>query len=130
MSARTFCTSTILFNTRVDGSVYRRMFLYALCVLFLVCVHTPMSFLRRKPKAEETISGSHRVRIQMMLHSFPTASFELPCDLYSTPIRSILNAASTNLQSQARASGVLLEGDLAAHYEPWNFGAKDSIVTR
>ena len=76
------------------------------------------------------MAGNHRVRIQMMLHSFPSASFELPCDLYSTPIANILQAAQINLASQARASGVLLEGELAAHYEPWDFGAKDSIITR
>ena len=89
-----------------------------------------MSFLRKKPDVDSTVAGNHRVRIQMMLHSFPSASFELPCDMYSTPIRSILNAALINLQSQARASGVVLEGDLAAHYEPWNFGDQDNIITR
>lgn len=78
-----------------------------------------MSFLRKKPTPEAEVSGQHRVRIQMQLHSYPTASFELPVDIYKTPVGSIVSAASLNLRNQAQASGVLLEGDLCANIEPF-----------
>ena len=44
-----------------------------------------MSFLRKKPSTENEVGGQHRVRIQMQLHTYPTASFELPVDVSKTP---------------------------------------------
>ena len=78
-----------------------------------------MSFLRKKPSAANEVGGQHRVRIQMQLHTYPTASFELPVDVYKTPVRSIISAASANLKNQAQASGVLLDGDLCCNIEPF-----------
>lgn len=78
-----------------------------------------MSFLRKKSTPEAEVGGQHRIRIQMQLHSYPTASFELPVDIYKTPVGSIVSAAAVNLRNQAQASGVLLEGDLCANIEPF-----------
>lgn len=87
-----------------------------------------MSFLRKKPAVNNEVGGQHRVRIQMCLNTYPTASFELPVDIYKTPVRSILTAASANLKSQAQASGVLLDGELCCNIEP--FLVKYSAVQR
>ena len=78
-----------------------------------------MSFLKKKPTSTDEVGGQHRVRIQMQLHTYPTASFELPVDIFKTPVRSIISAASTNLRNQAQASGVLLDGELCCNVEPF-----------
>ena len=83
-------------------------------------IRVQMSFLRKKKSSTDEVAGQHRVRIQMQLHTYPTASFELPVDIYKTPVRSIMSAASTNLKNQAQASGVLLDGELCCNIEPFS----------
>jgi hypothetical protein len=84
-----------------------------------------MSFLKRasasKADAPSALAGPHRVRIQMANCSFPVATFELPCNVYTTSISDVLTVAGNNLKSQAAASGVMLDGGLYCNVDKFAF---------
>lgn len=86
-----------------------------------------MSFLKAK-KTSTALAGPHRVRIQMSNSAFAVATFELPCNVYNTPISEILQVAGENLRSQAATSGHCLEGGLFCNNSKFEFTRNGSSL--
>ncbi len=63
----------------------------------------------------------HKLRIQLDGFAFPTASFEVTCDIGKTPIKSIMEKVVKNVTAQAAANGCMLEGGLYCNIKPFEF---------
>ena len=81
-----------------------------------------MSFLKKKPVAAPVVeSHPHRLRIQLNGCAFPAASFEVPCNIGSTPLSDVMRMVAKNVTAQATANGAVLEGGLYCNTHPFEF---------
>ena len=66
-------------------------------------------------------AANHKLRIQLDGFGFPTASFEVACDIGKTPLKVVMEKVAKNVMAQAAANGCVLDGGLYCNITPFEF---------